>query len=183
MSEKNKEQAKEQEEAAEQSAEQDEKTEENNQQTNDTVPYRRFKEVIDEKNEYKQQLDELKTKLENMEDPEEIKQEYESTVNELKESSTKRAKEFAVKEEAMKQGARKEALSDIVKVADLENLQVNDDGQVVGQDKLIENMKETKDFYFTSGKKKEVGSSSNPETVAGTAKDDRIRKILGLPTK
>lgn len=57
------------------------------------ISYWRFKEVVDEKNKLNDQLKELQNKIENMDDPEEIKKQFEQENEKLQ----KRNKEFLKK--------------------------------------------------------------------------------------
>lgn len=149
---------------------------------NDAVPYDRFQQVIEEKNEYKNELEKLKDKLEEMEDPNEIKTEYEGKLEEIEGKYIKRQKEFAVKEAALAEGVNKKALEDFAKVADMDSLTV-EDGNVKGVEELINNMKEEKDYFFKTEEKqqsKSGGDFSEGQQINDGEQSNRLRKALGL---
>lgn len=122
------------------------------------IPYWRFKEVIEEKNKLNQQLKELQEKIENMDDPEEIKKQLKDENEQLQKRNKEFLKESEVKVKAIAEGIRKEALEDFIKVVDTEKLTVDDDNNVVGVDELIADAKENKSFYF--GSKDETSSKT-----------------------
>ena len=141
----------------------DEKTEDTGQQdqaeSNEkkTIPYWRFKEVVEEKNELQKQVNELQEKIENMDDPEQIKEEYEEMTENLQQQNKQFLKKSELKVEALKAGVRDEAIDDFIRVVDLGELEVNDDNEVEGTAELVEQKKEEKPFYF--GSENESGSS------------------------
>ena len=122
------------------------------------IPYWRFKEVVDEKNKLNQQLKELQNKIENMDDPEEIKKQLKEENEQLQKRNKEFLKESEVKVKAIAEGIRKEALEDFIKVVDTEKLTVDEDNNVVGVDELIADAKENKSFYF--GSKDETSSKT-----------------------
>ncbi|MFP4647280.1 MAG: phage scaffolding protein [Candidatus Acetothermia bacterium] len=145
------------------------------------VPYDRFQQVIEEKNEYKNELEKLKDQLEEMEDPEELKDKYETKLDKMEKKSVDREKEFALKEAALKEGVNKDALDDFATVADLDELEVTDDGDVTGIEDLIETMKDEKSYFFET-------EQEGPSKVGGefregqeeTQTDEGLRKAMGL---
>lgn len=165
MSEETKNENVENENVEETTAEEVDKTEKDNKTQQDrvdnTIPYDRFQQVIEEKNEYKNELEKLKDKLAEMDDPEELKKEYEGKLDEISQKSIRKQKEFAVKEAALAENVNKKALNDFVQVADIDSLEVDDEGNVVGVEKLIAEMKEEKDYFFQKG-------SNNQTKTAGT---------------
>ena len=150
----------------EKTAEEVEKTEK--EETQQSIPYDRFQQVIEEKNDYKNELEKLKDKLDNMEDPEKLKKEYESKVDEISQKSIRKQKEFAVKEVALAENVNKKALNDFVKVADIDSLEINEEGNVTGVDELIKDAKENKSFYFEKEEK--------PNKTAGDFNSDNTEK-------
>jgi len=133
-------------------------------EVDNTIPYDRFQQVIEEKNEYKNELEKLKDKLAEMEDPEELKKEYESKIDEISQKSVRKQKEFAVKEAALAENVNKKALNDFVQVADIDSLEVDDEGNVVGVDDLIANMKEEKDYFFEKEENKPTKTAGDFNT-------------------
>ena len=162
----------------------DVKTESNQggeQTQSNAVPYERFQQVIEEKNEYKNELEQLKNQLEEMEDPEELKSEYETKLEKMEEKSINREKEFALKEAALAEGVNKKALEDFAKVADLSQLEFND-GEVEGVEGLIEDMKEEKEYFFASEEENNVSSVGGEfkNTGENNQNDSSLRKAMGL---
>lgn len=163
--------------------ENDDKTQQD--KVDNTIPYDRFQQVIEEKNEYKNELEKLKDKLAEMEDPEELKSEYEGKLEELQNKSIKAQKEFAVKEAALANNVNKKALSDFVKVADVDSLEIDDDGNIKGVDELIETMKEQKDYFFekeNSNSTKTAGDFNEGDNEGDTKEPamERLRKKANL---
>ena len=169
MSEETKNENVENENVEEATAEEVDKTEKDNKTQQDkvdnTIPYDRFQQVIEEKNEYKNELEKLKDKLAEMDDPEELKKEYEGKLDEISQKSIRKQKEFAVKEAALAEDVNKKALNDFVQVADIDSLEVDDEGNVQGVKELIANMKEEKDYFFQKG-------DSNSSKTAGDFNTD-----------
>lgn len=158
----------------------DVKTEKDNKDTSNMVPYDRFQQVIEEKNEWKNKAQSLEEKLENLDDPEQIKEEYEKEMKDIKSKVTKSKKEYAVKTAALKNGVNEKALDDFVKVANLSDLKVEDE-EVKGVDELIENMKENKDYFFTKEEEKSKTSGDfNSESTDKQTALERLRKKAGL---
>ena len=151
------------------------------QTQSNSVPYERFQQVIEEKNEYKNELEQLKNQLEEMEDPEELKSEYETKLEKMEEKSINREKEFALKEAALAEGVNKKALEDFAKVADLSQLEFND-GEVEGVEELIEDMKEEKEYFFASEEEDNVSSVGGEfkNTGENNQNDSSLRKAMGL---
>lgn len=169
------EEEKKQEETNEASAE-DVKTEKDNNDNKNMIPYDRFQQVIEEKNEYKNELEKLKDQLENMEDPEEIKSQYEEKIEELENKSLSKRKEYAIKTEALKEGVRKDALDDFVKVANKEKLKA-EDGEIIGVAELMEDMKEKKAYFFEQEDKTNVGKDSNPGGEENPTEEEERKKL------
>jgi len=160
----------------------DEKTEGSQEQGN-AVPYERFQQVIEEKNEYKNELEKLKDGLEEMEDPEDVKEQYETKLEKMQKQSVNREKEFALKEAALKEGVNKAALDDFAKVANLDDLEVNDDGEVNGVENLIDTMKDEKSYYFSEEDEEESVSSAGDqfsESGENEETDEALREAMGL---
>ena len=132
----------------------------NNESGEDVVPYKRFKEVIDEKNELQNKLNSLQGKIENMEDPEKIKEEFKQENEKLKQRNTNFLKQSELKVAALKNGVREDAVEDLIKIAELDNLEV-EDGQVEGLNELLEDMKENKAYLFDSTGAKLKGRTPN----------------------
>ena len=183
----------EQEDVEEASAEQDEKTEkeDNTQQKEDnsekTIPYWRFKEVVEEKNKLSKQLNELQDKIENMDDPEKIKEEMEQENQKLQQRNKEFLKESELKVRAIAEGVRKEALQDFVKVADTEKLEVDENDNVTGVEELIEDAKENKSFYFGSedgSSTKTAGDFNNDTSTSNEDADEKwLDKMMNLSQK
>ena len=155
------------------------------QTQSNSVPYERFQQVIEEKNDYKNELEQLKNKLEEMEDPEELKSEYETKLEKMENKSINREKEFALKEAALAEGVNKQALNDFAKVAELDKLEINDNGEVEGVNDLIETMKEEKSYFFSEEKEKgssKSGSDFKDSGEGGSFEEgkDKLRKIMGI---
>jgi len=166
----------------------DEKTEDTGQQdqaeSNEkkTIPYWRFKEVVEEKNELQKQVNELQEKIENMDDPEQIKEEYEEMTENLQQQNKQFLKKSELKVAALKAGVRDEAIDDFIQVADLDKIEVNDDNQVEGTDDIVEQMKEEKSYFFGSDDNQE-SSSGGEDFKEGdklNAGNSSIRKAMGL---
>ena len=154
---------------------------EGSQEQNGDVPYERFQQVIEEKNEYKNELEELKDQLDEMEDPEDVKKEYETKLEKMQKQSTGREKEFALKEAALKEGVNKDALDDFAKVADLDELEITDDGKVEGVGNLLDTMKEEKSYYFSEDEGS-VNSAGDQFSESGENEetDEALREAMGL---
>lgn len=152
-------------------------------QAGNSVPYERFQQVIEEKNEYKNELEQLKDKLEEMDDPEEVKDEYETKLEKMENKSVNREKEFALKEAALTEGVNKKALDDFAQVANLDDLEVTDDGEVKGVEDLIETMKEEKSYFFSEEDEGETSSSAGDqfsEPGENQDTDEALREAMGL---
>ena len=151
-------------------------------EVDNTIPYDRFQQVIEEKNEYKNELEKLKDKLAEMEDPEELKKEYENKLDEISQKSIRKQKEFAVKEAALAENVNKKALNDFVQVADIDSLEVDDEGNVQGVKELIAKMKEEKDYFFQKGESnssKTAGSFNNGNDDTGNdSNEDWAKKMV-----
>lgn len=150
-------------------------------EVDNTIPYDRFLQVIEEKNEYKNELEKLKDKLAEMEDPEELKKEYENKLDEISQKSIRKQKEFAVKEAALAENVNKKALNDFVQVADIDSLEVDDEGNVQGVKELIANMKEEKDYFFQKGESnssKTAGSFNNGNDDTGNDSNEDWAKRM-----
>jgi len=150
-------------------------------EVDNSIPYDRFQQVIEEKNEYKHELEKLKDKLAEMEDPEELKKEYESKIDEISQKSVRKQKEFAVKEAALAENVNKKALNDFVQVADIDSLEIDDEGNVQGVKELITKMKEEKDYFFQKGESnssKTAGSFNNGNDDTGNdSNEDWAKKM------
>ena len=150
-------------------------------EVDNTIPYDRFQQVIEEKNEYKNELEKLKDKLAEMEDPEELKKEYENKLDEISQKSIRKQKEFAVKEAALAENVNKKALNDFVQVADIDSLEVDDEGNVQGVKELIAKMKEEKDYFFQKGESnssKTAGSFNNGNDDTGNDSNEDWAKRM-----
>ncbi len=174
---------KEEQEDSQTSAEEDVKTENNENQENDnkTIPYWRFKEVVEEKNKLQEQVNQMQEKIENIDDPEEIKEEYEGMTEELKQKNKEFLKTSDLKLEALKAGVRKEAIDDFVKVVDLDKLEVGDNDEVTGTKDIIETAQEEKSFFFGEEDKTVDKVGDDYKETGETTKDDSsIREVMGL---
>lgn len=159
----------------------DEKTEQDNGNSN-MIPYDRFQQVIEEKNKYKNKFENLKSELENMDDPEKIKEKYNEEVEELSKKVQESKKEYALKTQAMKAGVAEDALDDFVQVADLSQLELNDDN-VEGVEALVETMKEKKSYFFPSNEeKKNIGKQTNPANADNASEDEKnkLEEYFGI---
>ena len=171
----------------------DEKTEDTGQQEQagnnekKTIPYWRFKEVVEEKNELQKEINELQEKIENMDDPEKIKQEYEEMTENLHQKNKQFLKESDLKVEALKAGVRDEAIDDFIQVVDLDKLEVNDDNEVEGTAELVEQKKEEKPFYFgsedESGSSKTAGGFNTSNEGGEETKEQWLDKMMNLSQK
>ena len=152
-----------------------------------TIPYWRFKEVVEEKNELQKQVNELQDKIENMDDPEEIKQEYEEMTENLQHQNKQFLKKSDLKVEALKAGVRDEAIDDFIQVVDLDKLEVNDDNEVEGTAELVEQKKEEKPFYFgsedDSGGSKTAGSFNTSNEGSEKTEEQWLDKMMNLSQK
>ena len=154
------------------------------------VPYDRFQQVIEEKNKYKNELEQLKDKLEEMDDPEEVKEEYETKLEKMEKSAVNSAKEFALKKAALQEGVNKSALDDFAKVADLSEIEAKnvDDVEEVenlkfeGVEDLIETMKEEKEYFFAGEEEETVSSAGDQYSESGENQesDESLREAMGL---
>jgi len=175
------------EENVEETSAEDVKTEkeDESQQKEATVPYDRFQQVIEEKNEYKNKLENLQKDLEEMEDPEKIKEKYKEQLEEVKQKTIKSKKEYALKTKALEEGVRKEALDDIVKVADLDKLKYNEENEeIIGVDDLVNNLKENKSFFFEKNEE-EASKAGNDFKGNDLDKDEQrqLKKFFGINNK
>ena len=176
-----------------QASAEDEKTENTGQQeqteSNEekTIPYWRFKEVVEEKNELQKQVNELQDKIENMDDPEQIKEEYEEMTENLQQQNKQFLKKSELKVAALKAGVRDEAIDDFIQVVDLDELEVNDDNEVEGTAELVEQKKEEKPFYFgsedESGSSKTAGDFNTSNEGGEETKEQWLDKMMNLSQK
>lgn len=147
------------------------------------ISYWRFKEVVDEKNKLNDQLKELQNKIENMDDPEEIKKQFEQENEKLQKRNKEFLKKSEVKVKAIAEGIRKEALDDFLKAMsdNIEQLEVEDE-EVKGVDKLINQAKENKGFYFEDDKassKKTAGDfNSSSDATGRESTEDWAKKMV-----
>jgi tRNA(Leu) C34 or U34 (ribose-2'-O)-methylase TrmL len=171
----------EQEEVKEETSAEDVKTEQKEEKKVDnSIPYDRFQQVIEEKNEYKNELEKLKDKLANMDDPEKIKKEYENKLEEISNKTNKQKKEYAVKVKALAEGVKKEAVEDLIKVLDLSKLTIEGE-EVNGVDALVADAKENRSWYFPTEEKQE-SKAGNDFKEGNLDKDDRrnLKKYFGI---
>lgn len=159
----------------------DVKTEQDESKDNSNmIPYDRFQQVIEEKNEYKNKLERMQEKLESMDDPEEIKKEYEEEMEQLSSKVEQSKKEYALKTQALKEGVAEEALDDFVKVADLSVLEVEENDVKNVQD-LVNDMKENKGYFFNEKENGNVGKKTNPgEQNNPDEEKKKLEKYFGL---
>ena len=148
---------KEEKEVSDSSAE-DVKTEDKD--TPDSIPYDRFKEVNDKKKELEKQLEEL------------------PDIDKFKNEFKEKEKQLIVKEKAIENGVRKEALDDFVRVADLSTIEENEEGYL-GVNELIKNMKENKGYFFNEPVNK-VGNDFKGDGEDVGNDDSVIKKIMKL---
>ena len=160
-----------------------EKEEKTQPQKEASVPYDRFQQVIEEKNDYKNKLEQLQKDLEQMEDPEELKTKYKQQLEEVQQKTVKSKKEYALKTKALEEGVRKEALDDIVKVADLKQLTVNDNEDVEGVEELVSSLKENKSFFFNVDNSKKESKAGEDFKGNNDYNDDdkrNLKKFFGI---
>ena len=129
----------------------------------DKVPYDRFQEVVEEKNTYKEKVNELESQIAEMDDVEEIKASYKTKLGKMRSQKNRQRKEFALKETALTEGVRKNALDDVAKVTDMDEISIDDDGNVEGVEEIIGQLKQEKDYLF--------GESNNPKSAGDDFKD------------
>lgn len=161
---------------------------ENNQtQTNteDTVPKSELQKVLDEMHKYKKTAKEYEAKMKEREMSELKQREEWQKVAEIKEREAQEAKEEAerlkssfvnnrmydaIKNAALKDGIRKEALNDLelIDFSDDVAIETTNTGKmnVVGAEAAIKKLKATRPYWFG----KSVGSvnTDSPETVQGS---------------
>lgn len=138
------------------------------------IPYERFQEVVQEKNQYKEKLQEYEEKP----DPEEIKEEYESKMSKVKQQATRKEKEFALKEKALTEGVRKDALDDVTKLADLSQIEKSESG-LQGVDDVVNQLKQNKSYLFDSDSPDKAGENFKGSSE-GVSNDSKARKIMKL---
>lgn len=140
----------------------------------DQVPYSRFKEVIDEKNQYKEKVDKLKDKAEQADT-------YKTKLEKMKNKTSKQRKKYALKEEALTAGVRQDALDDVTKIADLDNLSVDDESNTVkGVDETIEKLKSNKEYLFSKNDKNTQVGDEFKDSGEENLEDESLREAIGL---
>lgn len=171
------------------SAEDENTGDDEGQESNDQkmIPYWRFKEVNQEKNELQQKVNELQDKIENMDDPEKIKQELEQETEKLEQRNKEFLKQSELKVAALKEGVREEAVDDLIKIADFDDLEITDDNEVEGLDDLLEDMKEEKSYLFEQEDEGEESAGSDFKEGDDFAPEDEqekknLRKYFGITT-
>lgn len=140
----------------------------------DQVPYSRFKEVIDEKNQYKEKVDKLKDKAEQADT-------YKTKLEKMKNKTSKQRKKYALKEEALTAGVRQDALDDVTKIADLDNLSVDDETNTVkGVDETIKKLKSNKEYLFSKNDKNTQVGDEFKDSGEENLEDESLREAIGL---
>ena len=99
-----------------------------------------------------------------------IKEDFESYKREQQEKATRQSKQDAYKGLLKKAGVSDKRLDAILRITDLESVELDADGNIKGADDLEKNIKtEWADFIVTGGKQG-ASTSTPPSTVDGTPK-------------
>lgn len=147
---------------------------EKNESSQDKVPYSRFKEVIEEKNEYKDKVDTLKDKAEKADT-------YKTKLEKMRNKTSKQQKKYALKEEALGAGVRQDALDDVTKVVDLGNLSVDDETNTVkGVEETIEQLKSNKEYLFSESDETTQVGDEFKDSGEENLEDESLREAIGL---
>lgn len=126
-----------------------------------------------ERKAHEQEVDELKEQMEEMVDPSEhneLKEKFD-TINDKAESRVaETTKEYELKLAAAKEGVRKDAVDDFAKIVDTDQLEYDpDNNEVKNIDRVIENVKEDKPFFFETESEE---SSSGGSDFGGEGEPD-----------
>jgi hypothetical protein len=148
-------------------------------ETKKTFPYEYVKELREENGRYRRQKTDAERERDNHKaELEKVKTEADAKVakaaEEAKtagETTQKAANERVIRAE-MKAFAIKAGIVDldILKLADLASIKLNDKGEVEGAEELIAKLKETKPYAFGDGKASTSGTAPVPPRQPGTAK-------------
>ena len=143
------------------------------------------------------EIDNLKTEKQTAEDNATTAGKWETKYKSLKEDfdaykadqtakETRAAKETAYRELLKAAGIPEKRLAAVLRVSDLDSVELGDDGKIKDADKLTENIKiEWADFIPTTTTQG-AQTSTPPATNTGTNKDENIlavRKAMGLPVE
>ncbi len=183
MSEEEKVEQEEVEEQVEETSAEDVKTENKEEKTqpDNSIPYERFQQVIEEKNEWKNKYNNAMQKIEELKGSENVIEELKKEKEQIENRHLQERKEYDLRTKALAEGVRKEALDDIVKVVDLSKLTIKDD-DVIGTEDVIKDLKENKPYYFPTEEKKETKAGN--DFREGIDKDEKrdLKKYFGIQT-
>ena len=106
-----------------------------------------------------------------------IKAEYESYKTDTETKAVKAAKEAAYKKLLIDSGVSEKRVASILKVTDVDSIELDEDGTIKGAEKIAENIKtEWADFITTGGKK--GAETPTPPAGDGETKQPSIAKQL-----
>ena len=135
-----------------------------------------LKEKADKFDDVQKQLDDLKKEAaNNQKDPykvkyEAVKEEFENYKKEISEKEIKSKKEAAYKQILKDTGVSEKRIDAILKVSDIDSIEIDDEGKVKDSDKLTESIKsEWSDFIQTEGQK--GADVATPPTSTNDKKD------------
>lgn len=123
----------------------------------DYIPKDRFKQVTDEKNEYKKQVGERDKQLETLKGKVKDNEELTKEIDTLKQANKQTADDYESKlskiklDTAVKEALKQSKVKDIdlaMKLINYDNLKLSDDGSVVGINEQIEPMKKEREYLF-----------------------------------
>ena len=159
-----------------------------------TIPYWRFKELVEEKNNLQDKVKELKSKFEEMEDPEKIREEMSQTVEEVTTQAKNKAKISDLRVKASNRGVREEALDKLHKLVNLEQLELEDSEdkdlvelEVTNADELLDELEETDPYLFgnedESGSTKTAGDFNTSNEGGEETEEQWLDKMMNLSQK
>lgn len=155
---------------------------------NEMIPKFRLDQEIDKKKHYKQeyekmekQYSELQNKIENMADPDEIKDLVEKETQEIKAKRVKDKKRYELRLAVIEAGANPDAVDDLMKVIDLDNYNFdkNNEYKLLDKENALETLQEQKSWAFPSeeegGSEGDIGGGGNPPNNSDKYKEAQQR--------
>lgn len=124
----------------------------------------RFKELTERAKELDKLRKEIEkqeeTKLKEKEEFKTLADKYQAENEMLKKQIVNQAKKQALLSQAVALGVRKEALDDVIRLVDLESIQVDESGNVTNADSVLKQLVESKSYLLAEGQKKNIGTSN-----------------------
>lgn len=154
----------------------------------DYVPKERFKQVTDEKNEYKKQVEERDTQLETLQSKVKDNETLTKEIDTLKQANKQVTDDYEAKlgkiklDTAVKESLKQSKVKDIdlaMKLINYENLKLSDDGTVVGINEQIEPMKKEREYLFEKAAPGGTGhfeTGGKPEPPTVTSLGEKLAK-------